>query len=218
MKEIRKDLVEKLFNQGYIKTEKVKEAMLKVPREEFMPPENSSYAYLDRPFPIGNGQTISAPHMVAILAEKLELTDGMNILEIGTGLGYNAAVVAEIMGDEGHVYTIERIPALVEKSRENLNKTGYSQRVTVMEGDGTTGYPDKAPYDRIYGTASAPKIPEPLKEQLKIGGKLIMPVGSDYYQELLLVMRISEDQYQTRNLGGVVFVPMIGKHGWPNDK
>ncbi|MDO5835314.1 MAG: protein-L-isoaspartate O-methyltransferase [Methanobacterium sp.] len=218
MKEIRKDLVEKLFNQGYIKTEKVKEAMLKVPREEFMPPENSSYAYLDRPFPIGNGQTISAPHMVAILAEKLELTDGMNILEIGTGLGYNAAVVAEIMGDEGHVYTIERIPALVEKSRENLNKTGYSQRVTVMEGDGTTGYPDKAPYDRIYGTASAPKIPEPLKEQLKIGGKLIMPVGSDYYQELLLVMRISEDQYQTRNLGGVVFVPMIGKHGWPDDK
>ena len=218
MKEIRKDLVEKLFNQGYIKTEKVKEAMLKVPREEFMPPENSSYAYLDRPFPIGNGQTISAPHMVAILAEKLELTDGMNILEIGTGLGYNAAVVAEIMGDEGHVYTIERIPALVEKSRENLNKTGYSQRVTVMEGDGTTGYPDKAPYDRIYGTASAPKIPEPLKEQLKIGGKLIMPVGSDYYQELLLVMRISEDQYQTRNLGGVVFVPMIGKHRWHNDK
>ncbi|MBW4257186.1 protein-L-isoaspartate O-methyltransferase [Methanobacterium sp. YSL] len=218
MKEKRKDLVEKLFNQGYINTEKVKEAMLKVPREEFMPPENSSYAYLDRPFPIGKGQTISAPHMVAIIAEKLELTDGMSILEIGTGLGYNAAVVAEIAGNEGHVYTIERIPALVEKSRENLNKTGYSDRVTVIEGDGTTGYPDKAPYDRIYGTASAPKIPEPLKKQLKIGGKLIMPMGSDYYQELVLVMRISDDDFQTRNLGGVVFVPMIGKHGWPEGK
>ena len=218
MKEKRKDLVKKLFNQGYINTEKVKEAMLKVPREEFMPPENSSYAYLDRPFPIGKGQTISAPHMVAIIAEKLELTDGMSILEIGTGLGYNAAVVAEIAGNEGHVYTIERIPALVEKSRENLNKTGYSDRVTVIEGDGTIGYPDKAPYDRIYGTASAPKIPEPLKKQLKIGGKLIMPMGSDYYQELVLVMRISDDDFQTRNLGGVVFVPMIGKHGWPEGK
>ena len=218
MKEKRKDLVEKLFNQGYINTAKVKEAMLKVPREEFMPPENSSYAYLDRPFPIGKGQTISAPHMVAIIAEKLELTDGMSILEIGTGLGYNAAVVAEIAGNEGHVYTIERIPALVEKSRENLNKTGYSDRVTVIEGDGTIGYPDKAPYDRIYGTASAPKIPEPLKKQLKIGGKLIMPMGSDYYQELVLVMRISDDDFQTRNLGGVVFVPMIGKHGWPEGK
>ena len=218
MKEKRKDLVEKLYNQGYIKTEKVKEAMLKVPREEFMPPENSSYAYLDRPFPIGKGQTISAPHMVAIIAEKLDLTEGMNILEIGTGFGYNAAVVAEIVGKEGHVYTIERIPALVEKSKENLNKTGYSDRVTVIEGDGTIGYPDKAPYDRVYGTASAPKIPEPLKEQLKIGGKLIIPMGSDYYQELVSVKRISPDEYQTLNLGGVVFVPMIGKHGWPEDK
>jgi len=218
MNEKRKYLVEKLYNQGYIKTEKVKEAMLKVPREEFMPLENSSYAYLDRPFPIGNGQTISAPHMVAIIAEKLELTDGMNILEIGTGFGYNAAVVAEIVGKEGHIYTIERIPALVEKSKENLNKTGYFDRVTVIEGDGTVGYPDKAPYDRVYGTASAPKIPEPLKEQLKIGGKLIIPMGSDYYQELVSVMRISHDEYQTQNLGGVVFVPMIGKHGWPEDK
>lgn len=218
MKEKRKDLVEKLFNQGYINTEKVKEAMLKVPREEFMPAENSSYAYLDRPFSIGNGQTISAPHMVAIIAEKLELTDGMNILEIGTGLGYNAAVVAEVVGKKGHVYTIERIPSLVKKSRENLKKTGYSDRVTVIEGDGTIGYPNKAPYDRIYGTASAPKIPEPLKEQLKTGGKLIIPMGSDYYQELVSVMRITDDEYQTRNLGGVVFVPMIGKHGWPEDK
>lgn len=210
--------MEKLFNQGYINTEKVKEAMLKVPREEFMPAENSSYAYLDRPFSIGNGQTISAPHMVAIIAEKLELTDGMNILEIGTGLGYNAAVVAEVVGKKGHVYTIERIPSLVKKSRENLKKTGYSDRVTVIEGDGTIGYPNKAPYDRIYGTASAPKIPEPLKEQLKTGGKLIIPMGSDYYQELVSVMRITDDEYQTRNLGGVVFVPMIGKHGWPEDK
>ena len=217
MKDERENLVERLFNQGYIKSKKVKKAMLKIPREEFMPPENSPYAYLDRPFPIGKGQTISAPHMVAIIAEKLELQEGMNILEIGTGWGYNAAVVAEIVGKKGHVYTIERIPALAEKARYNLIKTGYSDVVTVIDGDGTTGYPDKAPYDRIYGTASAPKIPEPLKKQLKIGGKLIIPTGSDYFQELVSVQRISNDDYQTTNMGGVVFVPMIGKHGWPED-
>ncbi|EKQ55842.1 MAG: protein-L-isoaspartate and D-aspartate O-methyltransferase [Methanobacterium sp. Maddingley MBC34] len=217
MNDERENLVERLFKQGYITTEKVKNAMLKIPREEFMPPENSSHAYLDRPFSIGKGQTISAPHMVAIIAEKLELEEGMNILEIGSGWGYNAAVVAEIVGKKGHVYTIERIPALAEKARDNLKKTGYSDVVTVIEGDGTVGYPDKAPYDRIYGTASAPKIPEPLKKQLKIGGKLIMPTGSDYFQELVSVQRISDDDYQTLNLGGVVFVPMIGKHGWPED-
>lgn len=217
MKDERENLVEKLFNQGYIKTTKVKKAMLKIPREEFMPPENSLYAYVDRPFPIGKGQTISAPHMVGIIAEKLELHERMNILEIGTGWGYNAAVVAEIVGKKGHVYTIERIPTLAEKARDNLKKTGYSDRITVIEGDGTLGYPDKAPYDRIYGTASTPKIPEPLKEQLKIGGKLIIPIGSDYFQELVSIQRISNDEYRTINLGGVVFVPMIGKHGWPED-
>jgi protein-L-isoaspartate(D-aspartate) O-methyltransferase len=217
MNDERENLVERLFNHGYIRTKKVKKAMLKIPREEFMPPENSSHAYLDRPFPIGKGQTISAPHMVAIIAEKLELEEGMNILEIGTGWGYNAAVVAEIVGKKGRVYTIERIPALAEKARDNLKRTGYSDVITVIEGDGTVGYSDKAPYDRIYGTASAPKIPEPLKEQLKIGGKLIIPMGSDYFQELVSVKRISDDDYQTMNLGGVVFVPMIGKHGWPED-
>lgn len=217
MSDERENLVERLFKQGYIRTKKVKNAMLKIPREEFMPPENSSHAYLDRPFPIGKGQTISAPHMVAIIAEKLELEEGMNVLEIGTGWGYNAAVVAEIVGKKGHVYTIERIKPLAENARENLEKTGYSNVVTVIEGDGTLGYPDEAPYDRIYGTASAPKIPEPLKEQLKIGGKLIVPMGSDYFQELISVLRISDDDYQIQNLGGVIFVPMIGKHGWPED-
>ena len=189
--------------------------MLKVPREQFMPQGSFYQAYADRPFPIGKGQTISAPHMVAIIAERLDLEGGMNILEIGTGWGYNAAVVAEVVGRKGHIYTVERIPELAAKARENLEKTGYSKLVTVIEGDGTLGYPEKAPYDRIYGTASAPKIPEPLKEQLKIGGKLIVPMGSDYFQDLVSMVRVSEDEYQAQNLGGVVFVPMIGEHGWP---
>ncbi|OPX59234.1 MAG: Protein-L-isoaspartate O-methyltransferase [Methanobacterium sp. PtaB.Bin024] len=218
MKDKREDLVEKLTSHGYIKTEKVKKAMLSVPREEFMPPETRSYAYLDRPLPIGKGQTISAPHMVAIIAEKLDLCEGMNILEIGTGFGYNAAVVSEIIGSNGHIYTVERIPSLAENARKNLENTGYDDQVTVIIGDGTLGYPDKAPYDRIYGTASAPKVPEPLKKQLKIGGKLIIPMGShNYFQELVSVLRISEDDFKLQNLGGVAFVPMIGKHGWPED-
>ena len=214
----RDSLVDKLLNQGYIRTEKVKAAMLKVPREEFIPPENKPYAYADQPLPIGGGQTISAPHMVAIICEKLNLTEGMKVLEIGTGFGYNAAVVSELLGDDGHLFTVERLESLAKQARDNLKRTGYSDKVTVITGDGTLGYPEEAPYDRIYATASAPEIPEPLKEQLKIGGKLILPVGSmDYFQELVCVERISADEFKSRRLGGVVFVPMIGEHGWPEE-
>jgi protein-L-isoaspartate(D-aspartate) O-methyltransferase len=142
----------------------------------------------------------------------------MKILEIGTGYGYNAAVVAEIIREEGHVYTLERIESLAERARDNLKSTGYDKRVTVILADGTQGYPKEAPYDRIYATASAPRVPEPLKSQLIIGGKLLTPIGSDhYFQELVSVTRISEDEYHTKKLGGVAFVPMIGKHGWPEE-
>jgi protein-L-isoaspartate(D-aspartate) O-methyltransferase len=216
MKENREDLVKNLSDRGYIKSKMVKEAMLKVPREEFMTPETKNYAYLDRPIPLKNGQTISAPHMVAIICEKLALTRGMNVLEIGTGFGYNAAVVAEILGPEGHIYTIERIENLKNIAEQNLKRTGYSENVTVIWGDGTNGYPEHAPYDRIYATASAPEVPEPLKKQLKIGGHLITPIGRDAsYQELVCIVRVDENKYKTRELGGVVFVPMIGEHGWP---
>ncbi|CDG64804.1 protein-L-isoaspartate O-methyltransferase [Methanobacterium sp. MB1] len=169
MNDKRKALVDELVYKGYIKSQKVKKAMLKIPREQFMPPDSINQAYDDRPVHIGKGQTISAPHMVAIIAEKLDLKEGMNLLEIGTGQGYNAAVIAEVMGKKGHIYTMERIPELAAKARENLKKTGYSDIVTVIEGDGTCGYPEKAPYDRIYGTASAPKSLNPLKNNLKLG-------------------------------------------------
>ncbi|MTK64283.1 MAG: protein-L-isoaspartate(D-aspartate) O-methyltransferase [Methanobacterium sp.] len=213
----RRELVSTLWDMGYIKTEKVKKAMLNVPREEFMTPETRDLAYLDRPIPLRHGQTISAPHMVAMICEQLSLKPGMNVLEIGTGFGYNAAVVAEILGPEGHVYTVERIEALKERAEENLNKTGFNN-VTVILGDGTGGYPDKAPYDRIYATASAPKIPDPLMDQLKIGGRLLAPVGEDpNYQELICILRIEKTEFKTFNLGGVIFVPMIGEHGWPED-
>lgn len=213
----RRELVSTLWDMGYIKTEKVKKAMLNVPREEFMTPETRDLAYLDRPIPLQHGQTISAPHMVAMICEQLSLKPGMNVLEIGTGFGYNAAVVAEILGPEGHVYTVERIEALKERAEQNLNKTGFTN-VTVILGDGTGGYPEKAPYDRIYATASAPKIPDPLMDQLKIGGRLLAPVGEDpNYQELICILRRGKTEFKTFNLGGVVFVPMIGEHGWPED-
>ena len=216
MRKDRKDLVSTLSDMGYIKTDQVKDAMIKVPREEFMTPETKHYAYLDRPIPLQKGQTISAPHMVAIICEKLALEKGMKVLEIGTGFGYNAAVVAEIIGDEGHVYTIERIENLKNIAERNLKRTGYSENVTVILGDGTKGYDEKSPFDRIYATASAPKVPEPLKQQLKIGGRLLTPIGRDTsVQELLCLMRINEKDYKSYNLGGVVFVPMIGKYGWP---
>ncbi|WP_431062935.1 protein-L-isoaspartate O-methyltransferase [Methanobacterium sp.] len=214
--EKRKKLVQTLSDYGYIKTEKVMKAMISVPREEFLPASNRSYAYVDQPLPIGEGQTISAPHMVAIICEQLKLEEKMEVLEIGTGYGYNAAVVAEILGPNGHVYSIERISSLAKTAKENLERTGYADRVTVILGDGTKGYKEKAPFDRIYGTASAPSVPEPLKEQLKIGGILLIPVGTQaYFQELVCIVRESENRYKEKNKGSVAFVPMIGKHGWP---
>jgi len=216
MGEEREKLVERLLTFGYIKTETVKNAILKVPREEFIPPENRKYAYIDQPLPIGEGQTISAPHMVAIICETLTLEPGMKILEIGAGFGYNAAVVAEIIGPEGHLFTTERIESLAKIAEDNLRRTGYDKCVTVLHQDGTNGYSDQAPYDRIYATASAPKVPEPLKEQLRIGGRLLIPVGSiKQFQELVCILRVYEDKFETHKLGGVAFVHMIGEHGWP---
>jgi protein-L-isoaspartate(D-aspartate) O-methyltransferase len=214
----RKKLVENLLSYGYIKSDEVKEAMLKVPREEFIPPENREYAYKDQPLPIGEGQTISAPHMVAMICDTLQLEKGMKVLEIGTGYGYNAAVVAELIGPEGHLFTTERIEPLAQKAEENLKRTGYKKCVTVVHTDGTKGLKQEAPFDRIYATASAPKVPEPLMEQLKIGGRLLTPIGpQSYFQELICIFRESEDKYESRKLGGVAFVPMIGEHGWPEE-
>ncbi|MGF7118802.1 protein-L-isoaspartate O-methyltransferase [Methanobacterium oryzae] len=212
----RLELVRRLQEIGYIKTDEVKKAMETVPREEFLPASNRPYAYVDQPLPIGEGQTISAPHMVAMICEILSLEEGMKVLEIGTGFGYNAAVVAEVLGPTGHVYSIERIPSLAEIAKDNLKRTGYEDKVTVILGDGTRGYKENSPFDRIYGTASAPSVPEPLKSQLKVGGRLLIPVGErTYFQDLICILRKSEDEYEKKSIGGVAFVPMIGDHGWP---
>lgn len=215
MKSQREEMVERLSEYGYIKTENVKKAMMKVPREEFVLPEYRSHAYLDQPLPIGHGQTISAPHMVAMICEELSLEEGMKVLEIGTGFGYNAAVVAEIVGKSGHVHSVERIESLANVAKENLKRTSYEKTVTVIIGDGTLGYKKKAPYDRIYATAGAPSVPKPLKRQLKVGGRLLIPVGPDhYFQDLICMIRVSKDEFKMKTLGGVAFVPLVGKYGW----
>lgn len=191
--------------------DRVIEAMGRVPRELFVPESIRHMAYEDHPLPIGEGQTISAPHMVAIMCDVLDIHEGMRVLDVGTGSGYHAAVMADLVGPEGHVYSIERVPELVVFARRNLREARI-ENVTVIEGDGSCGLPDHAPYDRINVAATAPRVPEPLKEQLKVGGKLAIPVGS-CYQELILVIR-TEEGFELEHHGGVVFVPLIGDHGF----
>ena len=208
-------MVKKLSEQGFMKTEKVKRAMRRVPREEFIPEDKRPFAYIDRPLPLKEGQTISAPHMVALICEELELEEGMKVLEIGTGFGYNAAVISEVMNRKSQVYSIERLESLFEIATENLKRTGYDENINLIIGDGTLGYEKGALYDRIYGTAAAPHIPKPLKKQLKVGGKLLIPVGKTLdFQSLISITRVSNDEFKQTSLGGVAFVPMIGKHGW----
>ena len=216
----RKRLIKRLVMEGVIRSERVKTAMLTVPREEFVLPEYRKYAYVDHPLPILAGQTISAPHMCAMMCEALDLRPGHKVLEVGTGSGYHAALCAEIVAPKdskvkGHVYTVEIEPELVEFARKNIERTGYADRVTVILGDGSQGLPQYAPYDRILVTAAAPDVPETLIRQLKPNGKLVIPVGMPgYIQFLTLVTKDEEGKVTYENLGGCIFVRLRGKYGW----
>lgn len=209
----RNALVDGLVRRGHIVSASVEKAMRRVPREEFLPESYREDAYIDSPLPIGEGQTISAPHMVAIMAERLDLAPGLKVLEIGAGSGYHAAVCAEIVAPDGHIYTVERISTLAEFAQSNLRKTGYADLVTVIFGDGTRGLPEKAPFDRIFVAAGAPDIPRPLTEQLADGGSLLVPVGGRYLQDLIKIRRRGS-RLEKESLGGCVFVPLIGEHGY----
>jgi len=154
-------------------------------------------------------------YMVAIMNEALELSTGNKVLEVGAGSGYHAATVAEQIGPQGRVYTIELVPELVRVARSNLERAGYSDRVTLVQGDGSLGYPDRAPYDRILVTAAAPKVPQTLLSQLRLGGIMIIPVGGRLFpQELLRVRKDEKGRVDRSSLGGVAFVPLIGKEGF----
>jgi protein-L-isoaspartate(D-aspartate) O-methyltransferase len=204
------EMVRKLLDEGWANDE-VAAAMLKVKRELFVPQAYAMYAYYDTPLPIGYGQTISAPSIVAIMTRVLDLKKGMKVLEIGAGSGYQAAIIAEIVGDEGIVYTIERIPELVKIADENIKKLNF-KNVKIIYGDGSLGYESEAPFDRIIITAAIPAISDNLIKQLKRGGKLVAPVGSLYFQDLVVIEK--NDEIKENKILPVVFVPLIGKYGF----
>ena len=212
MLELERDkLIHNLIKENYIKSDKVKDAFQKVNREKFLPDFLKNRAYIDTPLEIGHGQTISAPHMVAIMCEALDIKKEQKILEIGEGSGYHAAIVAYLVGKKGHVYTVERIRELGNQARANLSKAGVIN-TTVEIGDGSEGLEKYQPYDRIYVTCAAHNVPSPLINQLKEYGKLLIPVGKLYCELKLLEKK--DNQIISKNLGGCVFVPLVGRHGF----
>jgi protein-L-isoaspartate(D-aspartate) O-methyltransferase len=194
-----------------IRDARVLEAMATVPREAFVPGVPASLAYDDRALPIDSGQTISQPYMVARMTELLEVRPGDRILEIGTGSGYQAAVLARL---GAHVTTIERHPDLSEAARERLVALGV-EGIDFRVGDGSRGVPDGAPWDGIVVTAAAPSIPAELREQLAAGARLVIPVGPRETQELIVVERRGPNDWHEWSDGAVVFVPLVGEAGWP---
>lgn len=205
----REKMVELQIIRRGIKDPLVLAAMRKVPRHLFVPEPLRSQAYEDHPLPIGEKQTISQPYIVALMTEALRLKDTDRVLEVGTGSGYQTAILAEIVK---HVFTIERIPSLAEKAKKLLDTMGY-KNITYRIGDGSLGWPEEAPFDGILVSAAAPSVPQPLVDQLAMGGRLIIPVGDRLTQELVLVERIPEG-IRKSFLGGVRFVDLIGKWGW----
>jgi protein-L-isoaspartate(D-aspartate) O-methyltransferase len=215
-------LVDSLIRQDILRSPKVIKAMRAVPRTKFLPADVQGYNAADTPLPIGFGQTISAPHMVSIMNEALQLEVGHKVLEVGAGSGWHAATIAEIIAPReaprsewGHVFTVEIVQSLAEIARRNIINVGYGDRVTIINGDGSKGYVEKAPYDRVVVAAAAPNVPKPLVDQLKSNGILLVPVGSaSMFQSLIkLTKQPDGEKFREENLGGVAFVPLTGEYG-----
>jgi protein-L-isoaspartate(D-aspartate) O-methyltransferase len=199
---------EQIAGRG-VKDERVLAIMRKIPRQEFLPEAIRGMAYTDNALPLGEGQTMSQPYMVALMTESLRLKGTERVLEIGTGSGYQAAVLAELCEK---VYTVERIKLLADKARATLDRLGYKS-VAIKVYDGTYGWKEMAPFDAIIVTAGAPDIPAPLVEQLKVGGRMSIPVGDRYGQRLITVVKTAEGVTTEQSIP-CVFVPLIGNHGW----
>jgi protein-L-isoaspartate(D-aspartate) O-methyltransferase len=211
MEQRRQDMVKDQLLGRDISDPTVLEAMARVPREEFVPEYLRDMAYADSPLAIGQGQTISQPYVVALMTEALELSPADRVLEIGTGSGYAAALLGQIVSE---VYTVERHEALAEAAAERFRRLGYDN-VHVLHADGTLGWPEHAPYDAIVVTAGGPQVPDALREQLAVGGRLVIPVGPTLYsQELIRLRRVGPGRFRRENLGAVRFVPLVGEGGW----
>ncbi len=224
MKAEKEELVNHYKRTGMIKDSLNLESFLNVPREEFLPPKFRNKAYVDRPFPLfSTGQTISAPHMCLLILEYLNLESGFHVLEIGAGSGYQAALIAERLRlaekpkkieVSSRVWSIELVPELVRFAQENIKRTDYDDVVAIIKGDGTLGLSEKAPFDRIILTAAGPRIPPPLIEQLKPGGKLCMPLGGErMWQSMILISKDENGKLTQETLASVAFVPLRGKYG-----
>lgn len=186
------------------------DAMREVPRDAFVPPHLAEFAYADMPLPIGEGQTISQPFVVALMLAAARIASGDRLLEIGAGSGYAAAVASRLAGE---VHAVERHPALADAARQRLAALGYGN-IVVRAGDGTLGWPEAAPFDAIIVSAGGPAVPLPLRQQLKVGGRLVMPLGAPDAQRLMRMTRLGAAAFREEDLGPVRFVPLIGAHGW----
>jgi len=207
--EERSRMVEHQIRSRGITNTRILTVMREIPRHLFIPPPYDTSAYKDSPLPIGNGQTISQPYIVALMTELLDPQPEDHVLEIGAGSGYQAAILSMLVQ---HVTTIERIPAVADLARANLEKVGF-ENISIIVGDGTRGDREHAPYDGIMITAATPEIPRPLVDQLAVGGVLVAPVGSREIQELITLQRTGDTTVRTSH-GGVRFVPLIGEYGW----
>jgi protein-L-isoaspartate(D-aspartate) O-methyltransferase len=220
--ELRRQAVEDLRNQGILRDPNIIKAMIKVPREEFLPRDVRSYAYVDSPIPIGFEQTTSALHMTALFCEYGEMKLGQRVLEVGGGCGYMSCVYGEVVAPLeqpretwGHVWSAEILPQLAEFGRRNVERSGYADRVTFIEADASEGLEDEGPFDLIIVTSAAPSVPDELTSQLKPEGTLLIPVGGvQFYQELMRVRKRKDGTLSHEDLGGVAFVLMRGKRGW----
>ena len=211
----REAMVERHLKRRGIDEAPIIEAFLAVPREEFVSPEYAHLAYGDHPLPIEAGQTISQPYIVALMIQSAGIRSGDTVLEVGAGSGYAAAVISRIAG---RVIAIERQHDLVEVAAERLRRLAYDN-VRIVEGDGTRGCPEEAPFDAILAAASGSHVPRPLVEQLAPGGRIVMPIGDPGgVQELVKVTKQEDGILREENLGGVRFVPLIGEEGWKNAK
>ena len=208
----RKRMVEHQLRGRGISDQRVLAAMKTVPRHRFLPNPEDAAAYDDHPLPIGSGQTISQPYMVALMTECLHLQGAETVLEIGTGSGYQAAILGAL---SRRVVTVERFPSLAQRARDILTELGCAN-VDVVVGDGTLGWPDAAPYDRIIVTAAAPKVAQPWTEQLSEEGRLVLPLGDRWSQTLTIVTK-RDAKLHCEPVCGCVFVPLIGEHGWQDE-
>lgn len=210
----RRRMVEDQVVARGVRDQRVIDAMLKVPRHKFVEEALASQAYQDGPLPIGEKQTISQPYMVAVMSEALALDGSETVLEVGTGSGYQAAVLA-LLADR--VFSLERIPALARRARKVLDSCGYT-KVNIRLADGTHGWQERGPFDAIIVTAGAPDVPQDYLDQLAVGGRLVIPVGDRASQVLMRITRISATEFKEEKMLGCRFVPLVGNHGWQDER